>query len=293
MTAPVLADYSFQYGDSGILLNGDPLSDGSILDITQIDGLDSAPLKTSTASYEGRDGGIINAFNEDMRQPVITGTLYGGSDPIFQTIDMLKDNFAPRDDGEPQPLYFQQEGTDLRQLFCKPLGFNYSWTAAMRTGTTPFTIKFQAEDPTIYGTDFQSIQGTCLTPNSVPGYAWSRAWSYSWGGAASVGTSQLFNNGNKYTGFYADIMGQACTNPVIACDTQPGMFVSTNITIGAQDTLRFDFYNQALLLNGQSRGNSVLNEGWFFLKKGINQLRFSADSLTPANIQYQYFYGYR
>lgn len=291
MTSPVLDDYAFQYGNSQVIINGLPSPDGSIIDITDVEGLDSAPNKTSTASYEGRDGGILNAFHEDMRIIKLTGTLYGSpTTSIFQTLDVLKMLFATGQD--PQPLYFQQEGTNLRQVFAKALGVNYSWTAAMRTGQTPIVINLQAEDPTIYGVTEYTPQGFAQTPNSVPGYAWSRAWSYSWGGGSPVGLTFLTNNGTKYTGFKATLMGQACTNPQIISDTESSV-VDTNITVGSNDTLVFDFYNQVLLLNDQARGGAVVNEGWFKLQPGINAIRFLCDSNTPASITYDFFDGYR
>jgi hypothetical protein len=213
----------------------------------------------------------------------------GGS--VFPLIDVLKANYAIGQ--TPQPLFFQQEGTTQRQVFCKSLGFNYSWTSAMRTGTTPFTISLQAEDPTIYGTQQYAPVGFCQTPNSVPGYNWSRAWSYTWGGAAMIGLTQLTNNGNKYTGFLATIQGQACQNPQIICDSQNGLNVDTSLVIGSTDTLVFDFYNQSLYLNGVSKHALVTNEGWFKLQPGVNVVRFLADSNTPAMITYTFYDGWR
>lgn len=291
MTAPVLDDYALQFDFTGLLMNGDPLPDGTIIDVTQIDGLDSAPAKQSTASYEGRDGGILNAFNEDMRKPVISGTIYAGSNPIFQTLDILKQNFEIGTD--PKPLFFQQEGTDLRQVFCKSLGFNYSWTAAMRTGTTPFTITLQAEDPTIYGTAQRTFTGALQTPSTTPGYQWSRAWSYSWGGGNPIGLTLLPNLGTKYVGFTATLQNQACTNPRIICDTQPGKQVTTDLTVGSADIVVFDFFTQSLYLNGQSRHGAIDIENWFKLQRGLNSVRFMADSVSSAQVTYSYYDGYR
>lgn len=289
MTAPVLDAYSCQYGVTGLLLNGVAFPDGTIIDITNIDGLDSAPAKSSTASYEGRDGGILNAVNEDMRTIVITGMVYAGTNSVFVTLEALKDNFALSDTA--QPLYLQPYGVSPRMVNCKSLGVKYSWSTAMRTGTTPIVITLQAEDPSIYGTNQYMVQGNLIT--AAVGYSWSRPWSYSFGGGNPVGLTLLTNAGTKPTGFYATIQNQAVTNPRLISDTAGELFVSTNITIGTTDRLVFDFYTQSLFLNGQSRHAAVVNEGWFSLAKGQNSIRFQADSSIAATINYTYYDAYR
>lgn len=291
MTAPVLDAYALQYGITGILLNGAPLPDGTTIDITDISGLDSAPAKSSSATYEGRDGGILHAVNEDMRQIVITGTIYAGSNSIFVTLEALKDNFALTDTAK--PLYLQPYGVSPRMVNCKSLGVKYSWTTAMRTGNTPIVITLQAEDPTIYGVSQYNVQGYLITPAATPGYTFSHPWPYSFGGGNPVGQTLLTNAGTKPTGFYATLQNQSVTNPRIISDTAGGLFVSTSLTVGSSDVLVFDFYNQTLLLNGQSRHASVQNEGWFQLLKGSNSIRFQADSSTPALINYTYYDAYR
>jgi hypothetical protein len=290
MTVPVLSDFSLQYGTSGLLLNGLPLSDGTIIDVDQVDGLDEAPVKSSEASYEGRDGGILNAFFSDMRKPKITGTIYGGTNSVFNTIDLLKANFAVG--LQAQPLFFQQAGQTPRQLFCKSLGFNYSWTAAMRLNNTPFTINLQAEDPTIYGTTNYMPVGYFQTLGSQPGYHWSRAWSYSWGGGNPIGQTLLVNNGNKAVGFLATIQGQACNNPTLISDTT-GLNIATNIIIGATDVLTFDFYQKSLFLNGVSKHAAITNEGWFQLQPGLNSIRLQVASVTAAQILFNFYDGWR
>jgi hypothetical protein len=290
VTTPVLDDFGFQYGTSGLVLNDLALGDGTYLDITQVDGLDSAPAKNSSASFEDRDGGVINAVFEDIRKIKIAGTLYAGSNPLFQTIDLLKANYAIGQD--PQPLFFKQWGTLLRQVFCKSLGFNYSWTAVMRTGQTPFSIDLQAEDPTIYGTTLNTPVGVLQPSGSQPGYSWSRPWSYSWGGGIPFGQTLLTNNGTKYGGFYATIQNYAVTHPRIISDTA-NSYVSTSLTIGSTDVLVFDFYNQSLFLNGQSVHAAVVNEGWFKLLPGVNSVRLLSDSSTAAQITYSYYDAYR
>lgn len=291
MSAPILSDFSLQYGATGIVLNGAPLSDGTIIDVTDIGGLDSAPVRVISSPFEGRDGGVINAVFEDMRTIPITCMIYAGSTPINQTLEALKANFAPSDVA--QPLYFQPGGITQRQLFAKSLGVKYNWTQAMRTGQTPAVITLQTEDPTIYGTSAYSVLASLVGSTAMPGYKFNRLWSYTFGGAVKIGQQFLTNAGTKETGFLATITGFAVTNPRIIGDTVGGATVRLNLTAGSSDTLVFDFYNQAVILNGSTRHAAVTQEGWFKLQPGVNSVRLQSDSTTAASIVYSYFDAYR
>lgn len=285
---PTLTDFAFQFGDTGITLNTDPLPDGTILDINDVQGLDMSFIKSSTISYDGRPGGLIHAKHDDIRKIVIAGTLIAGSIPIMQTLEALKANFALGD--TPQSLYFQAPGVGQRQVFCKSGGVTYSWNQAMRSGSTPISFTLFAEDPKIYGVTLNMVTGQLAPP--FPGYGWNRPWPYSFGGGGIVGHTLLTNNGTRPAGFKAIIQNQVVGNPRFLSDTTGKLVSTTNLGVGSTDTLIFDFYNQTVILNGLTRHAALASEGWFDLQPGVNSIRFQADSTNNATVQYQYYDTY-
>lgn len=290
MTAPVLIDYSYQFGATGIVIGGAAFADGTIIDVTGVTGLDQAPIRTSEATYEGRDGGILNAVHEDMRKVIVTGIIYGGTSPIQTLLEALKANYAPS--AVAQPFYIQPGSITQRQVYAKSLGFNYPWSTDLRTNKVTFTITLQAEDPTIYGTTLYDTPGALQ--GVAPGHAYNYGYNYNYGSSVFIGQTYLVNNGTKPVGFYAIIRNPSAqvVNPRILSDTMSTQ-VTTSISAGSNDILIFDFYNESLLLNGSNRHASIGNEGWFLLQPGINSIRFQADSTAQVNVDYQFYDGYR
>jgi hypothetical protein len=290
LTAPVLIDYSFQFGATGYVIGGAPFADGTLIDVTSVTGLDQAPIRTSTATYEGRDGGILNATHEDMRVVIISGIIYGGSSPVQTLLEALKANYAPS--SLAQPFYIQPGGITQRQIYAKSLGFKYPWDAGIRTNKVPFTITLQAEDPTIYGTSLYDVAGALQ--GAAPGYGFNYNYPYSYGTSTFIGQTYLVNNGTKPCGFYAIIRNPTSqiVNPRILSDTVSAQ-VTTTISAGSNDVLIFDFYRESLLLNNANRHTAIVNEGWFLLQPGINSVRFQADSTAQVNVDYQFYDGYR
>src|SRR6185503_4857001 len=153
MTAPVLDDFAFQYGDTGVLINDDSTV-APFYDLKEVEGLDSSPYKSNTKEYDGRDGGIVSTEFEGIRKIRISGVLYGGSTSIEALLDVMKQNYAPQE--TPQPLYFKAAGVLQRVVFCKSMGLKYNWNAARRLNMTNWEVEFLAEDPTIYGSDLKT-----------------------------------------------------------------------------------------------------------------------------------------
>ncbi len=283
-----LEDFEFQFTDTGILMNSDAFgSADAFLDVKDVKGLDSANFKLTTKSYDGRDGGIAVVSGREMREIEISGDLVGGSDPIEPLLDALKANFAPTNVN--LPLYFKAPGINMRQVFCKSLGFKYSWTAARRLNCTPFSIKFIAEDPVVYGTTQYTTQ--VAKGQAATGHSFDHAFDYSFGGSASSGGAQIWNNGNLDVGFLFTVTGQSTINPVLVAMTQDKQ-VAVNLSVGSSDTLVIDFYNENVRLNGVPRRNAVTQEGWFLLKPGLNELTLLDSSALSVSGTVSYYDGY-
>jgi hypothetical protein len=290
MTAPVIGNFAFKYGDNGYEINANNTI-APYLDIHSVVGLDNATYKTVTKEYDGQDGGTFSGEFESMRKIVISGEIIGGdvnSAPIEPLLDILKANFAPTP--RPVPLYFQPAGVPLRQIFCKSEGFHYSWEAMRRWNSSAFTITLTAEDPTIYSATLQRVQGILL--RSAPGYTFNHGFDYSFGGMGSVSTPLLINGGNKPVGFIARWSGQAVANPRLLSATT-SQVLSLNLSISTGDELVVDFYNQRVLFNGSSRRKAVANEGWFDLQPGANSVTYQADSANDSVVNFEFWDGFR
>lgn len=290
MATPVLSTFAFQYGDDGILINGDSAA-APYLDIKSVEGLDNAPYKTSAKEYDGQDGGTFNGEFEGMRKIVITGEIHGGSfdsNPIEPLLDNLKANFAPTTVAK--PLHFYPYGVAQRMVNCKSEGFHYSWEAMRRWNSSPFEIRLTAEDPTIYASTLKTVTGILM--GDSPGYSFNHGFNYSFGGVTNPLTPQLNNAGNKPVGFIAKWEGQAVVNPRILSSTS-SMTLSLDLSISTTDILIVDFYKEAVWFNGSSRRKAVLEEGWFKLQPGYNDLTYQADSTNLSYVDFIYRDGFR
>jgi hypothetical protein len=288
---PVIDNFAFKYGDDGVVINA-MNSTAPYLDIKSVEGLDNAPFKITTHEYDGRDGGSFQGEFEGMRKIVISGEIHGGdvvSNPLEVLLDSLKANFAPTTVAK--PLYFYPFGVAMRQVFCKSEGFRYSWDAMRRWNSSPFSITLTAEDPTIYSATQKTETGVLIT--SSPGYVFNHGFDYSFGGMGSVGTPLITNSGNKPVGFYATWSGQGVSNPRLISATDGGKIFSLDLDLSISDTLVVDFYREKVLLNGQSRRKAVMEEGWFQLLPGANQLSYQADSTAASSVLISYWDGYR
>ena len=134
-------DLTFQFGEDGVLLNTDPIIpfedlSSAFVDITNIQGLSSAPFRTTERSREGQDGGFIDAELEEMRTIIIDGTVYAPTYALEPYLESLKANYAPSK--TTKPFYFQAPGINGRVVFCKSYGVKYDWTVDRRLWTSTY-----------------------------------------------------------------------------------------------------------------------------------------------------------
>lgn len=148
---PALNTYEYCFGDTGIILNSD--AQGlPFVDVTDIVGLDSAPVRASTIEHMGMDGAYQDAQFMSMRTIAITGTVYDNalSPEIF--LDQLRAQYAP---GVFNPFYFKHPGSPLRFINAQGGGVKYDVDTNRRLGITPVVITLFCPDPYIY--DYQPI----------------------------------------------------------------------------------------------------------------------------------------
>lgn len=279
MTPPVLDDLTFQYTDTGVLLNG-PNNVFPLIDVETVKGLDSATFRTSSKDTEGQDGSTIEADFESSRTIVLAGTVitstYESLEPI---LDALKANFAPSKIY--QPFYFKAPGVAQRRVECKCIsGFRYDWDGLRRASSAAFEVVLQAGDPIIYGITQNTGVGD-LDTGAPPGFGFPFGFPFTFGTAtAAQGDFTVFNYGNRPVPFVATVNGTAA-NPGLRHDVLEKT-VQLDLTVGSSSTLSLDFGKRTAELDGQNVAGKVTKEGWFLLEPGANQLRFLADTATAS-----------
>lgn len=288
MVVPTLADNTFQFTDSGVVLNPD-LVVQPFVDVDKVQGLDNAPYRTSTRNTEGLDGGVVEADFETIRTVVIEGTIYGDG-ALESYLDTLKANFAPSPNS--QPFYFKAPSNPQKMVLCKSLGLRYDWDVSRRLSVTPFQIQLQAADPTIYATVQQSVVAS-LPPAATTGRSYNKLYPVTYGGVSTSGLINVTNGGNKPAPATFTITGPV-TNPQVISDTT-GTSIKILISLGVSDTLVVDLGKRTVTLNGTANRRNLWAAGstWFLLQPGVNQLRYNASTQTASQLTVLWRDAYR
>jgi len=295
---PLSSDFTFQYKDDGIILNGDMVDPTlPFVDITGVTGLDSGDFRNSDRTREGADGGFMDTGFTDMRVIVLSGTVYGTESYLEQ----LRANFKPFKAGDNGyiggfPFYYSADGL-YRKLFARSLGMKYDWAELRRTGRTEVQFQLKCEDPTIYSADINVTSHMTLLPITQLGYGYNRAYNRSYGGGTfGGGVLNVPNAGNAITYPEITILGP-CDNPYIINDSWP----TNNIprlkfagSLGVGDTLVVNTLYRTVRFNGTAnRRNWLLPPYvWWGLMPGDNFLRFGADTLSGAEAYLTYSYAW-
>jgi hypothetical protein len=279
MAVPVLGDYQIQFGDSGVLLNGDPDNVNPWVDVLNVAGLDSATYRTSSKDIEGFDGSVTEAEFESKRTVVVAGTIYGTSvAQVEPFMDRLKKNLAPS--ATDTPFYFKAPGVDQRMVFGKcTTGLRSNWDPMRRVSTAAFTFTIECGDPIIYGSDALQFPGQIIT-QAMPGFSFNFSFNFDFG-SVSPGVLGIFNvthDGNRPAPFIATFTGSGVVLPGLRHETLSKQ-VQFDITLEAGDQLVVDFRKRSVIFNGAPRRGIVTREGWFLLQDNmVNQLRLLANS---------------
>lgn len=295
MAAPILADYSYQFKDDGVLLNANsnsPVLGAPIFDIQKISGLDMATIRTSMKISEGEDGGAVEGEFLDPRTISIDGVLFCHTDESIESmLDRLKANYAPSKLN--YPLYIKAPGVAQRVLFCKPLAVRYDIDQARRYNSTNFQVILQASDPVVYGSEVRSFYGI-LSNDVEGGHGFDHGYDLSMGGAPVAGSQLLFTNaGNKAVGAEFTLTGPVTGPRIVSDTTGKTLSMSTLVASSSMDKIIIDLHHRTVKLNGVSRRMSVdPSEGWFLIQPGLNSLRYQAISTTPVPIEGTFRDGY-
>lgn len=286
MVAPVLIDYTYQYTDTGVVLNTDA-SLTPFLDVLKISGLDSAPARLSTKDTEGMDGGIVEADYETIRTVVVEGTLYGTTEAF---LDTLKTNFAISTVA--LPFYFKSPGTPQRVLFAKSIGLRYDVEQVRALSITNFQVQLLAGDPILYASTLSTSVVNVSAPITT-GRGYNRLYPLSYGGTITSGIFFITNAGTRPVGATMVITGPV-VNPIVVSDTE-GKSIQVLISLAVGETLTIDLAGKSIILNGTANRRNLMTatSKWFKLQPGANQLRFNATTTTSSQITVSWRDGWR
>jgi phage-related protein len=245
MPAPILGVEEYQFGDAGVLLNG--AANLPFVDLTSINGLDSAPFRTATTDQEGRDGGYVDMMYETMRTVTLEGTIYNTPTAIESYLDSLKVNFAPAVTAK--PLYFKPDTpTAMRCVFGKSAGIRYSRDSRRRLGMSDFQVQIICEDPRIYAATEDVLTMTVNTTESL---------------------SPLL--GNRDTTATIKLTGPL-VNPSLSINMGPGAIYEINTipNLTAGEYIDIDLNQKYILKNGNTsiRHLITLTNGWPVINPG-------------------------
>lgn len=273
---PTLNDYSFQYGDNGVLLNSDSIT-LPFIDVTDVSGLDSAPLRTTTDEHQGMDGTYVDSPFMSMRTIVVAGTLYSDPNDPDGILDTLRANYQSN---AATPFYFQLPGRPLRFINSQGGGCKYDIDTNRRVGSTPVQFTVFGSDPYIY--DYPAQTGSISVPTVITvGTSFNMAFNVGFGGSVAGNSVTLINNGT-HTAYPVITISGPVTNPVLA--DAFGITMPFTISLSASDQLVIDCRNKSVVLNGTvSRRTAMAGLKWFSVPaKTVETIFFSANAGTGS-----------
>jgi hypothetical protein len=278
---PALTDYTYAFGDSGFVLNSDSLG-MPFVDVSEVDGLDNAPLRTTTDEHQGSDGTYIDTPYMSSRTIVVTGILYSPPGDPDTLLNLLKQSYG---DSTVKPFYFQQPGQPTKFCNGQGGGIRYNVDGGRRSGQTSCQFTVLCEDPYIY--DYPGSASAVSVPTlAVLGTSFNMAFNVGFGGAIPNYGANVTNNGN-HTAYPIITITGPTVNPVLT-DSYSGITMSFSLSLAAGDVLVVDCRQKSVVLNGTvSRRTSLAGLKWLSVPAGISDtIFFTADSGSgSANIQ--------
>lgn len=266
---PALADWTYQYKDNGILINGPSSSD--FYDVQEITGLDMPTIKLTTIDTDGRHGSAVRAKFFKERTIVMTLCAYAVTSDIQMMIDDMKANLYP--DDNVYPFYFKHKGVGERVCFMKSNGLQYNHDKDNNTDQQTMQVTLVGEDPRAYSIDINTITSTfpfaILTGRTYP-----RTYPRVYGAEVVGGSFNAYNDGSMDTLPVYTLTNDINNLTIYNETTGSSVFVPIVTAIG--DTLVVDTNLKKIFYNGVAYGDYTLTNGWPILFPKDNQIQITA-----------------
>lgn len=257
----------YQFTDTGIILNSDAAL--PFVDVKEVAGIDSAPVRATTKDHEGTDGGFIESQYETFRTVVLSGDAYADPTALDVYMDSLKANFAPSRGALP---FYWESDNGSRVVYGKSQGLKFSKTNQRSYGLQPFNVTILCSDPRIYSPSVVSSDPVYLGSVVTQGRGYLKSYPFGYGSAATQSAGSITPGGNRDTPGWYVITGPII-NPTIVNDTL-GMQWTFTISLAAGEELWIRPRVKTVRLGdtGPSRRNT-LRGPWWFLLPGQNNFR--------------------
>jgi hypothetical protein len=281
-------DFSFQLGNAGFILNNNAVVYPTV-DITEIKGLDAAPIRLTIRDREGTEGGYVDSEFEQARTIVLSGILYDDATNTEVTLDQLKAEWAPSK--VPSALYYHMPKIGDRMLWVKPQGCRYDIDVLRRLGMCAVTFTAVAGDPRIYSA-IETIRSMGVSDVLQTGFGFNLGFNFGFGGVTTnTGPAQIVNVGNRSTPVKFQMYGPFIFPHIINYTT--GDEMAFDCVIGTTtDYLEVDTSTHTVRLNGTDNLRYTLRRpSWFDLEAGANFIGFrvegGASIATHMDIHYR------
>jgi hypothetical protein len=243
-----------------------------------VDGLDEPDRRIASAVNPGSDGGFVASTLYGMRPVSITGALKRTASSTARKVL-----------GETCQLRHDANGAPVLKVVAFSLDDGRSFTFQaevarykapnLGTGPVEFSISLIAEDPLLYGADWQqspnivrSFGGGLIIPFISPAVA----------AGSSGGFGTVTNNGNEDAPVILELVGPL-TSPYILNQTT-GEFMQLNYTVPGGTVVLIDTHDFTILLQ---QGGSLIDKkaagsSFFQLATGTNHIVFSTGSSSDT-----------
>lgn len=261
-----------------LTLSADP--DGGNFIITEVSGLGSADIRTSSFLYSGRSGGLVTDQFYGFRNIAITGKIGSPTSTRDQHKQDREAMLAALPVGSLIPVYITLFNGETYRIDANltDLKLEYSRRGYM----SDFLIQLTTGDPLFYSTDGGDEQSAIVNRTAeTGGYVTPYILPVEWdtGAAPTV----IVNSGDSVT--YPVIIIHDTTHDPIITNPATGEQFGMNINTNDGDELVIDMLNRTVKLNGSDvLGNKADGSVWWGLVVGNNPIRF--DTSTPADNGY-------
>jgi hypothetical protein len=272
-------DFSCQLNNGFVINDGNPTSYPTF-DLHTIQGLDSAPFRTTVRDREGTDGAFVDAEYAQARTIVLQGVLYDDCDHTELTLDQLKGEYQPS--RVPLPFHFRLPGIGERMVWVIPQGLRYDLTQLRRLGLCEVSITLIAGDPRIYAA-FETTRELVLSDTIQTGFGFPLAFDFGFGGITGVADPGfVVNLGNRSTPVRMLVHGPI-HNPHIVNETV-GRQMVFDLDIATGEWLEIDSAARTIRTsNGENRRYALRAPAWFDLVPGDNVIRLQSEGGTSVD----------
>lgn len=265
---------------NGLALN-DFTDETKFYQIQQISGLAGFPsIRNSDTFRPGQHGLFTSDQFLGGKDFVIEGTFTAPTTlELNEMQQALMDALA---DGLSSDIYLAWQATGE---IAKRIGFRLYDAPLVsetpdRRRTREYMIPCRAADPLIYSATEHS--GNITLPTATGGRSYPKSYPIAYGTISTGGVLQAVNAGNIAVAPTIVIYGPV-DNPRLRNVTQ-GLSLELAISLGATDTLTFDFKNKTVMLNVTAgRYSSLTVDDWWDLSPGNNEISYAASTYQAGS----------